>query len=443
MRTLLALPALLLSSNAFAWGHLGHVWAYDEMPIPYQVIETDRYAGFDFPFLYDAMEEGFQNWVDGAPCNDFRAEVTGSVPESEYTGYRDDGRNLIMFDDKDFDISEPGTLAATLTRSDNRIERIISGTAYRPARDSDIVFNNDVRFIAADQIGGGCNNEPALEAVATHEIGHSLGLAHSCERGDPCTDAKLRSATMYWQADNCDATLAQPNEDDIDSITALYGPSATFQCSNELEPGQPDTLAVGIVPFTLRCSVTSDNFREITGATWSWGDGESSEEVLGTHVYEEPGNYTIRVCFQGERAACGAWEFCYKRPAYVRACGKPTPSFLVEGVEGLTYRFLNETDLSVYGCINDLQWDIYEGDEASGEKVDSVTAWEPDYTFPSSGRYTVVLNVGGPGGIAAAKLSFDARNVGDPEACSHVGGSSLTLGALAGLLALGRRRRRS
>lgn len=474
-----------LPLQAFAWNHTGHVWSYDDMPIPYWVAEFPSYSGLDNKSGVDnyqstVIQNGYTAWREAAPCADFRAvfvdfdgmpvsephpptftwpnlpslvlETTEENESSEFTGSRGDGMNWNSFDDPKQDIAEPGTLAVTFTNSSvQTIERFIDGEPYNPAFNSDIVFNDNTAFTTDELINAGdCGGATGIQGVATHEIGHLIGLDHSCEREDICPDAVLRNATMYWSGGPCDTEPSIPSTDDIDSINALYGPFASFVCSHELDPDSTEgTIAFGVVPFELKCAVSSENPAEITTATWNWGDGGTSTEINGTHEYTEDGNYTVTVCFEGQRDSCadgdnpgGEWESCTRRTGYVRACDIPDVEFTYEPVEGLTYQLLNETDISTYGCIFDVQWDIFAGASASGEPIDSKRAWEPQFTFDEAGTYTVVLNVGGPGGTAAAELTFEARNTGSKGACDNAGTSGTGFAMLIGGLALFGRRKK-
>ena len=104
---------------------------------------------------------------------------------------------------------------------------------------------------------------------------------------------------------------------------------------------------------------------------------------------------------------------------------------------------LNESDVSVYGCISDIQWEVYRGPKATGAMVgDPVKAWEPIIEFPDEGEYTVVMNLGGIGGTGAATATFEARDYrGEASGCDSTGGIGGGLGLFfAGVLAFRRRR---
>lgn len=182
----------------------------------------------------------------------------------------------------------------------------------------------------------------------------------------------------------------------------------SFRCSRELDPGNSETVAYGVVPFEVRCVTDYANDEELVGTNWSWGDGtDDSYSLDAEHEYTTDGNFTVRACIDGERSGA-TWQHCVSRIGYVRACDVPDVSFTYEA-EGLDVQMLNETDLSVYGCISDILWEIYEGDTATGTPMVSYASWEPEHAFETPGTYTVLLNVGGPAGTAAQQLTIDVK----------------------------------
>lgn len=463
------LLAITFSSTAFAWTHLGHTWAPEDMPIPYHVsfCNEDPDDGSDCDVIGEDSIEGvyvdadgdevadskdgepFEVWVTKAgfaewktaPCTEFTTEFEGTVDDN--MGFETWDTTHVTWDDPNDELAV-GVLAATMTypftlsQGDYAFSK--NGMSYWKAEDSDIVFNDNVDFAPDFAVSG----QTSMQSVMTHEQGHLLGLGHSCEEEDICNDAELKEATMYWASGPGDINGSTIGDDDQKSLMALYGPFATFSCSHELDPDDADTIAQGNIPFDLKCIIESENPAEIISAEWAWGDG-SSDATTGnaSHRYETDGNFTIETTFVGERDTCeGQWDYSYRRIGYVRACDVPQPEFVIDHVDGMAYTLANETDVSVYGCIYEIQWDIFKGDTL----VESINAWEPTVTFEEEGDYRVVLNIGGPAGTGAAEVSFNAYDHrGEGYSCSAIGAASGSLSWLfiVGASAAAFRRRQS
>ncbi len=449
-RNLIPALGLLLATPAFAWKHTGFVWTADQIPVTFYVADgANNELGNcqDYTpvgYCREAAKEVAKQWTDVA-CTDMVVEISDEdVPNEERPRNR---INEIIFEDPGGEIEasgDPGTIAWSQS-IDTGSQVFINGIIYRQLNDADITFGKD----KSQQYGGileqqGCRDEFVLQSTMLHEMGHSLGLAHSCEEEDICVDPELREATMYWVSGGaCDFSSATLHNDDINSLQALYGPIATFSCAGENDNGS----ILGVVPFDLSCAITSNRIQDVTGVEWVWGDGGVSDGLAGGHTYESPGNYTIQVTVDGESDACGedggsgSWSYDYRRVGYITACDIVQGEFEAEFMDDLTYKMVNQSDVSVYGCISEIQWAVYAGDKVSGEPIQTLAAWDPQITFPEKGTYTVLMNLGGPAGTSGASLTIDVG--GSAGGCdTGATGGSAALGALGLMGLLGLRRRR-
>jgi len=439
------LSLLLLAGPALAWKHTNFVWSDRDFPISWQMdnfeedslqAEAER-RGIDVLELQQSiMQDAWDGWRE-ATCAawdevyDQTTNLNCAINDGQFGFYWDDP----------CDQSEPGVLGVTYSYPNGRRE-IINGETYFQFSDADITFNNDVDWATTEEIeAGSCGGRTSLESVATHEVGHSLGMGHSCEQNELCSEQVLKDATMYWSAGPCALEQADVNEDDIAGLTALYGPFGTFTASSARSGGTPLDVAFEVVSDT-----------PVNAARWKFGDGGESTDVNPTHTYDRKGQFTVSVEMDLEDETCGSFTYRASELAYVTACEPPAPEegasgfFSMEPVDGLTWRTLNATDVSVYGCIDTVQWEVYRGTSQADVKaenlVQTIGAWSPKIAFPEAGDYVVLLNVGGPGGVDAGLLTVSVDEAASDGGCSttgtHGGLATMALGGLA--LALRRRR---
>lgn len=433
--------ALLLPVTAGAWEPTGSVWFLEDMPLEYEISDYEE-DSLQPGETFDIIQTAFSRW-EATECAQLDTLYIG--PTEENTGFRlGDGITRISWDDPD-DNHGVGTLAVASWNPDFTNTRIIQGQRYAHTIGGDIVFNDNITWGNEEQTeAGSCSGRHSVTAVGVHEIGHWWGLGHTCEAIDDCSDPLDQSATMFYALGQCENAQAYPNENDIEGITTLYGPSTQIQCSHEINPGDPETVAFGVAPMEVRCTVTErgdENF-SVDSASWFFGDG--SDEVNGldaSHIYDNPGSYTITTTVNGTSTACGEWDATISRNSYIRVCGVPDIQMDFEHIDGRRFQMLNNTDLTNASCIYRVQWDIFT-EEGSLEA--SLPTWEPEYEFLENGTYRVVLNVGGLAGTAAHEINIKVRNVRGAgySTCDSLGLAPL-MGSMFLALPLVIRRRRS
>lgn len=177
-----------------------------------------------------------------------------------------------------------GTVSDTSTAYDNRNVVILRnasngsaiGTTYswwdssQRLLDSDIVlWDGGFKFYTGSIGCGGVANSAYLEDIATHELGHALGLNHS----------SASDATMYPSYSYCSQALRTLASDDINGIKALY-------------PGAAPSNTPPVVAITSPAN----------GATFTQG---TTISLAGTATDAQDGNISSRIQWTDNGASVG------------------------------------------------------------------------------------------------------------------------------------------
>ena len=192
-----------------------------------------------------------------------------------------DQQNVITFDETGALITAPpgaGVIAVALVSSDDRTGEIL---------DADLVFNGrDYRFSIGDP-GTRRAHFVDLQATATHEIGHILGIDHTGLMGTPARRPVMNPF------DNSEAPVAARvlKPDDVAAVGCLY-PSAAFSglgCISGTVKRSDGTGAFGVQVVAYDAT---GNF-VVSGLsgyqTGQEGDGEYA--LIGL----PPGSYTVGI----------------------------------------------------------------------------------------------------------------------------------------------------
>lgn len=293
-----------------------------------------------------------------------------------------------------------------------------------------------------------------LELPVIEISGASLAL--ESEIGADCTDAYSLSALAQAGLSSvlgvrgravgpCD-TLYEPNVEERTELGEAFVSQADFTCVPNV-----GAEVLGAVPLEVTCTLESAQGLGSDEAQWRFGDGATAVGPVVAHTYTEPGNYAVGVSFGDDPDTCALAAVDRTKIGYVNVCARPDVAFELYHNGGLSYTMLNRTDVSVYGCIYDIEWTLYEGGSANGKPLEGpLKAWEPSFELPEEGRYTIKAEASGIAGKGAAVMSFQAkRGVGDglqkvtcASSCSSSGGSAAAwpLLVVAGLLGVRRRR---
>ena len=181
---------------------------------------------------FDQVRAALQAW-SSVSGSSFRYQDGGFTTVG---GFNKDGVSAVSFRDPDGEIQNPTGCSGTLGLGGffaSGQKRTVNGTTFNRIIEGDVVFNDG---------WDGCGfyeNFSNLAEVATHELGHVLGLGHS-------TDA---TATMYATA-HFDGRGAALKADDQDGLRAIYPATDATPPDTTILTGPTGTIGTTSATFT-------------------------------------------------------------------------------------------------------------------------------------------------------------------------------------------------
>ena len=224
---------------------------------------------------FDQIRQGFAAWSNDPQAN-FRYADGGFTSAG---GLRFDGVNAVSFNDPDGAMDAPvncsGTLATGGFSRSTTESRVVNGTTFMRILDGDVVFNDGWQGCGFYETFGN------FAEVATHELGHVLGLGHST---DP-------TATMFASA-HFDGRGASLKADDLAGLRFVYpattsqvaGPTLAFSApANGATVSGTTTVSLavtgGTAPYTYQVSLDGTSIS--TSASFAWNTPAVSD---GAHT---------------------------------------------------------------------------------------------------------------------------------------------------------------
>lgn len=225
---------LLLSSNAFGYVYInssqcpnGARWSSANQPLDYWINQNGS-ADVPMSQLQTVIENSWSEWSEPC-CSSFSANYRGTTSD---TALSRSGNVVLSWEERSWP-TQMGNVNQTIA--------VTLSSVYRSCEiaSAPILFNGvGFQFCTT---GSRCTD---LQAIATHEIGHNLGLGHS----------QYSDATMY--AAYTGGTGARSlSQDDTAGVCSLYPGSCN--CSSDSDCG-PNQVCNGNTCEEAPCASNSD-----------------------------------------------------------------------------------------------------------------------------------------------------------------------------------------
>jgi hypothetical protein len=292
------------------------------LPVNYLIDSTgDSRLGFSTSRA--ALDSAFAAWTN-IPTSSLILADNGTTSPGAFNPC---DINRITFNDPYNEITDPSSCSGILAIGgfcSGGATRVVNGTTFRQITVGKVTFNNG---------WGGCSfwNQCNMAEVATHEIGHTIGLGHSADS----------SATMAATA-HFDGRCAGLRSDDIAAANFIYPQSGTPPPPQDATPTPTPTSTIGwndacadavAIDTTPYSSTLVTSSATIDGTDPSVGCGNGSRAKSVWYSFTAPSSGTLTANSFGS-------NYDTILAAYTGSCGAfaPVPGACNDDTSGLQSR---------------------------------------------------------------------------------------------------------
>lgn len=330
---LIFLGSLTLSAYGYELLYPLHKWGDPDEPVEYRLNVDRNEAMVPGDAEFDDVRASFQNWEDIGTRLAFY-----EGPNHNYCDFEENGLNEVAFDECGGECTG-ACIAVTRSITDAVVDQMWQDgpdgmIKVRAKYDADILFNATTNFWSP--VEGNCTGyQFSVVAVATHEIGHLLGLGHS-DNG---------FATMEATIGACSRLEETLHEDDIAGLQQLYSTDSEEFAIVDQENGVIATSVVNAGNFGYSSS----------GGRW----GRGFEWPAGTNnIYE--GGLIIGI----------------------PTADKPSDDFRMHGPNGQDADFLQQSGFTILDYSDPLRVTSCEYDDSVAEDPIGVSVQQRSFIFP-------------------------------------------------------------